>query len=94
MFVTESTTDGGLDHIDSHRSILLATGPYVKRNYVSHTNSNFPGLLRTVFELLHVPPMDLADATAASLTAMFTNQPDLSPFQAIKPDARIFNPEK
>ena len=94
VFATESAADGGLDHIDSHRSILLAAGPYVKRNYVSHTNANFPGLLRTVFELLHIPSMDLADATAASLTAMFTDQPDLSPFQAIEPDARIFNPAK
>ncbi len=93
VFITENNTDGGLDHIDSHRSILLAAGPYLKRNYVSHTNSNFPGLLRTVLELLHVPPMDLADATAASLGGMFTDQPDLSPFQAIAPDARIFDPK-
>ncbi len=94
VFITESTTDDGLDHIDSHRSILLAAGPYVKRNYVSHTNSNFPGLLRTVFELLHVPPMDLAQATAASLGGMFTDQPDPGPYQAIAPDARIFDPAK
>ena len=94
VFITESNTGGGLDHIDSHRSILLAAGPYVKRNSVSHTNSNFPGLLRTVFELLHTPPMDLADATAASLSGMFTDQPDLSTFQAIPPDPRIFEPEK
>jgi DNA-binding beta-propeller fold protein YncE len=94
VFITENNTDGGLDHIDSHRSILLAAGPYVKRNYVSHTNSNFPGLLRTVFELLHIPPMNLADATAASLSGIFTDQSDLSPFQAIAPDARIFDPGK
>ncbi len=94
VFITEKNTGGGLDHIDSHRSILLAAGPYVKRNYVSHTNSNFPGLLRTVFELLHVPPMDLTDATAASLRGMFTDQPDLSPIQTIAPDARIFDPPK
>jgi DNA-binding beta-propeller fold protein YncE len=94
VFVTESNTDGGLDHIDSHRTILLAAGPYVKRNYVSHTNSNFPGLLRTVFELLHIPPVDLADATAASLSGMFTDQPGFSPFQAIAPDVRIFDPGK
>jgi hypothetical protein len=94
VFITESNTDGGLDHIDSHRSILLAAGPYVKRNYVSHTNSNFPGLLRTILELLHAPPIDLADATAASLGGMFTDQPDPSPFQAIAPDARIFDPAK
>lgn len=90
VFVTESDTEGGLDHIDSHRTILLAAGPYVKRNYVSHTNSSFPGLLRTIFELLGVKPLNLMDATAASLRGMFTDKPDLTPFTAVAPDPRIF----
>ncbi len=71
VFVTESNTDGGSG---SHRfppDDSACRRAYVKRNYVSHSNSNFPGLLRTVFELLHVPPMTLADATAASLRGMF-----------------------
>jgi DNA-binding beta-propeller fold protein YncE len=93
VFVTESGTEGGLDHIDSHRTVLLAAGPYVKRNYVSHTNSNFPGLLRTIFELLHAKPLNLMDATAASLRGMLTDKPDFTPFSALAPDPRIFTPE-
>ena len=27
VFITESDTEGGLDHIDSHRTMLLAAGP-------------------------------------------------------------------
>lgn len=92
VFVTEDSTQGGLDHIDSHRTVLLAAGPWVKRNYVSHTNSSFPGLLRTIFELLHVKPLNLMDATAASLRGMFTDQPDFAPFTALAPDPRIFSP--
>ena len=67
VFATESDTQGSLDHIDSHRTLLLAAGPYVKRDYVSHTNASFPGLLRTIFELLRLPPLNLMDATAASV---------------------------
>ncbi len=92
VFVTESNTQGGVDHIDSHRTVLLAAGPYVKRNYVSHTNSSYPGLLRTIFELLHVAPLNLMDATAASLRGIFTDQPDFAPFVALSPDRRIFDP--
>jgi YVTN family beta-propeller protein len=91
VFVTETGTNGELDHIDAHRTVLLAAGPYVRRNYVSHTNSSFPGLLRTVFKLLHVPPLNLSDATAGSLDDMFTNAPDLTPFTAGAPDTRIFD---
>ena len=92
VFVTESNTQGGLDHVDSHRTVLLAAGPYVKRNYVSHTNSSFPGLLRTIFELLGVTPLNLMDATAASLRGMLTDKPDFAPFTALAPDLRIFDP--
>jgi len=94
VFVTESDTQGSLDHVDSHRTLLLAAGPYVKRNYVSHTNSSFPGLLRTIFELLGLPPATLMDATAASLRDMLTAEPDLAAFDAIEPDKRIFDPGK
>ncbi len=92
VLIAEDSAQGGLDHVDAHRTLLLAAGPYVKRNYVSHTNSSFPGLLRTVFELLHMPPWHLMDATAASLADLFTNAPDFAPFTAERPDSRIFSP--
>ena len=66
VFVTEDDAQGGLDHVDSHRTVLLAAGPYVKRGYITHTNSSFPGLLKTIFELLRMPPLNLMDASAAS----------------------------
>jgi hypothetical protein len=92
VFVAASSTQGSLDHIDSHRTVLLAAGPYVKRNYVSHTNSGFAGLMRTIFELLHVPPANLAEATAATLEDIFTGTPDFAAYAAQTPDLRVFDP--
>jgi DNA-binding beta-propeller fold protein YncE len=94
IFITESGTGEGFDHVDAHRTLLFAAGPYVKRNYVSHTNAGFPGLLRTVFELLGLPPSNLADATAASLRDMFTEELDFGVFTAVQPDPRVFDPDK
>jgi DNA-binding beta-propeller fold protein YncE len=94
ILVTETDTEMSIDHIDSHRTLLLAAGPYVKRNYVSHKNSSFPGLLRTVFELLRLPPLNLMDATSASLRDMLTADPDFTPYTALEPDTRIFNPDR
>jgi len=94
VFITESDTEGSLDHLDSHRTLLFAAGPYVKRDYVSHTNTSFPGLLRTIFELLGQPPLNLMDATAASLRDVFTGEPNFEPFAALPPDRRIFDPPK
>ncbi len=89
VFITESDTAESLDHIDSHRTILLAAGPWVRKNSVSHLNSNYAGLWRTIFEILKAPPMNLFDATAASLRDIFTSQADYEPFDAVEADTRI-----
>lgn len=92
VFVTESSGQGGVDHIDAYRSLLLCAGPWTKRNYVSHTNSSFPGLLKTVFEILHVPPLNLFDASAADLSDCFTSSTDPRPYQVAPVDKRVYDP--
>ncbi len=94
VFVTEDDAQGGLDHVDSHRTLLLAAGPYVRKNYVTHTNTSFPGLLKTIFRLLAIPPLNLMDAAAASLADVFTNEPDYTPYDKSLPDRRIFDASK
>jgi hypothetical protein len=41
-----------------------------------------------------VPPLNLMDAAAASLRDMFIGERDLTPFEAVQPDKRIFDPGK
>ena len=94
IFVTEDDAQGGVDHIDAHRTIFLALSPYAKRNYVSHVNSSFPGLLKTVLRLLRLPPLNLFDATAADLADCFQAAPDLEPYKARMVPAEVFEPEK
>lgn len=94
VFITGAGSGRGVDHIDSHRIVLLAAGPWVKRGFVSHTNSSWPGLARTIFALLHVPPMNLLDASAASLSNIFTDVPDFTSYEALPPDRRVYDPEK
>ena len=92
--MTEDDAQGGVDHIDAHRTVLMALGPWVKRDYVSHVNTSFPGLLKTIFRLLGIPPLNLYDATATDLSDMFTTQPDLSTYKVLPVDERIFDPAK
>ena len=92
VFVTEDTASGGIDLVDAHRTILLAAGPYVRRNYVSHTNTSFPGLLKTIFRIFRIPALNLMDQTAAGLGDMFTDEPDYTPYKVVPPDKRIFDP--
>jgi YVTN family beta-propeller protein len=91
VFVTAGGAPSGLDHIDSHRTILIAAGPHVRSNYVSHVNTGFAGLVKTVLRLLRVPPMGLADATAADLGDMFSLTADGEPYKALPVNPEIFN---
>jgi YVTN family beta-propeller protein len=94
VFITEDDPQGGVDHIDAHRTVLLCAGPWVKTHYVSHVNTSFPGLLKTIFELLKLPPLNLFDASASALSDIFAAQPDPAPYELEDVDRRIFNPDK
>ena len=76
------------------RTILLCAGPYFKKNYVSHVNASFPGLVKTIFRILRLPPLGFADATASDLADTFTDTPDFTPYAALPVDKRLFDPAK
>jgi YVTN family beta-propeller protein len=94
IFITEDDAQGGVDHIDSHRTLLVGVGPYFRRNYVSHRNTSYPGLLKTIFRLLGVPPLNLFDATAADLSDCFTAEPDFSPYEVRPVPPELFDPAR
>ena len=92
IFVTEDDSQGGVDPVDSHRTVLMIASPYAKQGYVTHENSSFPGLLKTIFRLLQIPPLNLYDATATDLSDCFTNTPDFAPYTLLPVDKQIFDP--
>jgi DNA-binding beta-propeller fold protein YncE len=94
VFITEDDAQSGVDHIDAHRTVLIAAGPWIKHGYISHRNSSFPGLLKTIFRLLGIPPLNLFDAAATDLSDVFAASPELSAYKLLPVDERIFNPEK
>ncbi|MEI9975401.1 MAG: hypothetical protein WDO73_27040 [Ignavibacteriota bacterium] len=94
IFITEDSPQGGVDHIDAHRTVLLCAGPWMKKRYVSHVNASFPALLKTIFGLLKLPPLNLFDASAADLRDVFAAQADPAPYKVVDVDRRIFDPDK
>lgn len=94
VIVTEDDPQGGVDHVDGHRSILMMAGPYVKKNHVSHTHANFGTILKTMYNILGVPYVNQYDVTASLLSDFFTNTPDFSAYDLVLPDKRVFNWDK
>ncbi|MEN9950502.1 MAG: hypothetical protein RLY85_1254 [Bacteroidota bacterium] len=94
VVITEDDPQGGVDHIDAHRSILMLAGPYVKRNYVSHTHANFGSILKMIYNILAVPYVNQYDVTASDLSDFFTAKPNYSPYTLELSDKRVFDPAK
>ncbi|MBI4585967.1 MAG: phosphoesterase [Planctomycetes bacterium] len=94
VIITEDDPQDGRDSVDAHRSILLLAGPWVKRGHVSHTHANFGSILKTIYLLLDLPPLNQFDAAASLLQDFFTDQSDFTPYTAGPVDPRIFDPQK
>lgn len=94
VIITEDDPQGGVDHIDAHRSILMMAGPYVKREYISHTHANFGSILKVIYNILGVRYVNQYDVTASLLQDFFTNKPDITPYSFVFPDNRVFDPQK
>jgi YVTN family beta-propeller protein len=94
VFVTEDDAQGGVDHVDAHRSVLLAMSPYIRNGAISHRRSSMVSIQKTMYELLGLGPLNLEDALSADLGDMFTQEPDFTPFTVVPSDYRIFDPAK
>jgi DNA-binding beta-propeller fold protein YncE len=93
VIITEDDPQGGVDHLDAHRSLLMMAGPYVKRGYTSHVHANFGAILKTIYTILDVPYVNQYDATATLLQDFFTDKPDYTPYNLVFPSPEVFNPQ-
>lgn len=94
IIVTEDDAQDGRDHVDAHRSLLMMISPWIKRGYVSHSHSNFGAILKTIYNICDIPPLNQFDATATLMQDFFTDKPDLTPYEPVMVDNRIFDPQK
>jgi hypothetical protein len=92
VFVTEDDAQGGVDHVDAHRSILLVASPWVKPGAVSHDHTSMGSITRTIDELLGLGPMNLEDALAGEINGIFDDQPHMDAYAVRASDVRVFNP--
>ena len=58
IFVIEDDSQDGGDHVDSHRTIAFVAGAYVKQQAVVSTQYNTINFLRTIEEVLGLPPIE------------------------------------
>jgi YVTN family beta-propeller protein len=83
VFAIEDDPQGGWDHVSGYRTTAYLASPYARRGQVVSTQYNTTSLLRTIEQILGLPPMNQFDASAVPMRDAFTDTPDYAPFVAV-----------
>lgn len=75
--------------MDEHRTLGLVVSPWVKPAVVSTRHYDQYGMLRTIEQLLGLPPLTEFDATAQPMNDLFGATADATPYTAITPIAPL-----
>ena len=95
IFAIEDDPQAGFDHVTGYRTTAYVSGPYIKRHAVVSTQYNTTSLLRTMEQILGLPPMNQFDASAVPMGDCFSDVADLTPFVSVTNNVPLdqMNPE-
>jgi hypothetical protein len=80
IFVLEDDSQDGVDHVDGHRNPTQVISPYARRGAVVHDYYTQLNVMRTIEQILGLPPMNQMDMTATPMYDAFTNTPNNTPY--------------
>jgi hypothetical protein len=84
IFVTEDDSQAGVDHVDGHRTTGYVISPWTRQGNVvdSHFASQV-NMVRTMEQILGLPPMNQMDMAATPMRDLFTTTPNFAPFDVV-----------
>jgi hypothetical protein len=83
IFAIEDDPQAGWDHVSGYRTIAFCASPYAKRGAVISTQYNTTSILRTIEQILGLPPMNQFDASATPMFDCFMDTPDFTPYAVV-----------
>ena len=83
IFAIEDDPQAGYDHVSGYRTTAYCISPYTKRGAVVSTQYNTTSMIRTMEQILGLPPMNQFDATASPMFDCFTETPNFTPFNSV-----------
>lgn len=82
VFITQDDSQSGWDHISAYRTVGFVVSPYSKKG-VTTTHYNQTSMLRTIEQILGIPPMHVIDATASPMFDCFDTVKQNLAFKAL-----------
>jgi len=83
IFVVEDDSQNGWDHVSAYRTVALVISPYSKMQKTVHLPYNQPSIVRTIEQVLGLPPMNIQDAIASPMFSCFMDRIDTIPYTAL-----------
>ncbi|MFN9712976.1 MAG: alkaline phosphatase family protein [Planctomycetota bacterium] len=83
IFIIEDDPQAGWDHVSGYRTTAYCISPYARRGAVVSTQYNTTSMLRTMEQILGLPPMNQFDASATPMFDCFQDTPDVTPFESV-----------
>lgn len=74
IFVTEDDSQAGWDHVSAYRTTGFVISPYSRFQTKVPKNYNQTCMVRSIEQILGLPPMNIVDATALPMFDCFTNR--------------------
>jgi hypothetical protein len=91
IFVVEDDAQGGVDHVDGHRTVALAISPFIRRGSIDSTMYSHPSITRTIEMMLGLKNLSLFDLIANDMRSSFTETPDFTPYTPVTPKQSLFD---
>ena len=93
VLVVEDDAQGGVDHIDGHRTVALVASPFARRGVIDSTFYNQPSMVKTIELMLGLPALSMFDLVATDMRASFLSpgeKPDFNPFTVRVPQQSLY----
>lgn len=74
VFVVQDDPQSGWDHVSAYRTVGFVVSPYSVLSKTIHTNYNQTCIVRTIEQILGIPPMNVVDATALPMFDCFSDK--------------------
>ncbi|HWL36740.1 MAG TPA: bifunctional YncE family protein/alkaline phosphatase family protein [Frankiaceae bacterium] len=85
VFAVEDDAQSGLDHVDGHRTAAFVVSPYARRGLVDSTYYTQVDMVRTIEQILGLPPMNQVDLLATPMRNVFTDNPMTTEYDPVQP---------
>ena len=83
IFAIEDDPQAGWDHVSGYRTTSYCISPFAKREQTVSTRYNTTSIIRTIEQILNMPPMNQFDAGATPMFDCFQDVPNFTAYDSV-----------